>query len=98
MTTNANISMHEETEVQRIKQAFGEVVCRRREAARFDQRPFSRTVGISNSHLRAIESGQVSPTVVTIYKICSVLECSAADLFAEVDAFLSVSDKSHPKR
>ena len=42
----------------------------------------------SNSHLRAIESGQVSPTVVTICKICSVLECDTSQLFIELDDIL----------
>ena len=78
----------DETEAHLVKQAFGEVVRHRREKAGFDQRPFSRIVGISNSHLRAIESGQVSPTVVTICKICSVLECDTSQLFMELDDIL----------
>lgn len=88
MAMGKDISLAEKTEAQVVKTSLGEIIARRRIAAGFGQRPFSRVVGISNSHLRAIESGQVSPTVVTVHKICSVLECDMAILFAELDEAL----------
>lgn len=63
-----------------IRLAFGAIIAREREAAHFKQRPFARMTGISNSHLRSIESGAVSPTLVTICKIAAALEAEPSKL------------------
>lgn len=68
-----------------VRATFGEVLAAHRIAAGYDQRPFSRLVGISNSHLRKIETGETSPTLVTLYKIASVLEEDAGTLVIEMD-------------
>ncbi|WP_165173321.1 helix-turn-helix transcriptional regulator [Adlercreutzia sp. ZJ242] len=72
-----------EAESARLKKAFGKAVSSRRLAHKFEQREFSRVVGISNSHLRKIESGETSPTLTTIDKIARALDTDAADLVCE---------------
>lgn len=67
-----------------IKKAFGEVLSRHRAAAGYQQRPFSRVVGISNSHLRSIEAGGTSPTLVTLFKLAATLDESPRDIVSEV--------------
>lgn len=70
-------------QAERLKKSFGLVVSRRRVAARMEQREFSRVVGLSNSHLRKIEAGEVSPSLTTILKIASALDTDAGDLVGE---------------
>lgn len=77
-----------------VRVVFGEVLTAHRVAAGFDQRPFSRIVGISNSHLRKIEAGETSPTLVTLYRIAAVLEEDAGNLVVEVDARLHSKQKA----
>lgn len=83
-TENRNIPPSEMTETQLVKWALGHVIARHRNASRIDsQREFARVVGISNSHLRGIEAGEISPTFVTIYKIATTLEEEPTELIAE---------------
>ena len=79
-----NIQMQGLSDNELIKKAFGEVLSSHRSAAGYQQRPFSRVVGISNSHLRSIESGGTSPTLVTLFKLAATLEESPCDLVGEV--------------
>ena len=72
-----------DTEARRVRAAFGNVVERRREAKGMSQRSFARVAGISCSHLRSIEEGKVSPTLVTVWKISGVLEVEAEALVVE---------------
>ena len=89
MSTDSEIAVLPTTESQLIKVAFGKVVTNHRLKAGFKQRVFSRTCGISNSHLRSIEAGQVSPTVVTLYKIAATLGESPSRLIEEVQDVIS---------
>ena len=84
MEKREDITKQSPTESELIKKAFGEVLARHRSEAGFQQRPFSRVVGISNSHLRGIEAGNTSPTLVTLFKLASTLEESPRDLIGEV--------------
>lgn len=68
-----------------VRTCFGKVLTSCRVAAGYDQRPFARMVGISNSHLRKLESGQTSPTLVTLYKIAAVLQMNAGELISRTD-------------
>ena len=74
MDTHADNKEMELTQSELIKRALGKVVAQHRNRAGFKQRQFSRVVGISNSHLRSIETGSVSPTLITICKIAETLE------------------------
>ena len=87
MTTSQNTTAIP-TEAKLIRQAFGEVLAKRRADAGYKQRMFSRMVGISNSHLRSIEGGETSPTLVTMYKIAATLEAEPADLVYETSQLL----------
>jgi transcriptional regulator with XRE-family HTH domain len=66
-----------------VRRAFGLVLARHREAAGYQQRVFSRVCGISNSHLRSIEHGDVSPTLATLWKIAGTLEVTPERLVRE---------------
>ena len=55
---------------ERLSAALGRAIADRRDEKGFaSQREFSRVVGISNSHLRKIEAGEISPRLSTIHKI-----------------------------
>ena len=81
----ANISLsNQQTYNERLNKAFGETVTAWRNKRGFNsQREFARIVGISNSHLRKIEGGEVSPRLNTIAKIAEVLEVEAGVLVYE---------------
>lgn len=81
MTTSRNENT--ESDSTRLKEAFGQAVAARRLAYKYEQREFSRIVGVSNSHLRKIENGETSPTLTTIDKIAKALDTDAADLVCE---------------
>jgi transcriptional regulator with XRE-family HTH domain len=68
-----------------VRICFGKVLTGQRVASGFGQRHFSRLVGISNSHLRKIEAGETSPTLVTLYKIADVLQVEAGWLLSQTD-------------
>ena len=92
MNTRNPTALHP-TEAELVRSAFGEVIARHRVAADFDQRPFSRVVGISNSHLRKIESGETSPTLVTVWKIAAVLEVDPGTLVAETARLVTLRQR-----
>ncbi len=85
MEYRANISANQSSDTELVKVAFGEVIERHRIDADFDQRPFSKIVGISNSHLRKIEAGATCPTLITVWKLASVLEVDPGTLVTEAN-------------
>ncbi|MBR2682064.1 MAG: helix-turn-helix transcriptional regulator, partial [Atopobiaceae bacterium] len=68
-----------------IRSTFGAVLKRYREKAGYSQRSFARAVGISNSHLRKIESGETSPSLITVYRLSAVLDRPVTDIIIEMD-------------
>ena len=83
METTRDTDLSQPTESELLKHSFGAVLTRLRNEAGFKQRMFSRVVGISNSHLRSIEQGKVSPTLTTIYKLAVTLEADPSLMVAE---------------
>ncbi|MEG0790980.1 MAG: helix-turn-helix transcriptional regulator [Gordonibacter sp.] len=67
-----------------IKAAFGKVVASRRIEAALEQETFAKVCGLGASHLRKIEAGTVSPTLITVAKIAGALGTTSADI---VDAY-----------
>ena len=66
-----------------LKVAFGRVVYEHRLAGAIEQRPFSRTSGVSNTYLRRIEAGESMPTLYTVAKIAAAFGIEASDLVDE---------------
>ena len=83
MDTHSDNIQEELTKTKLVKLAFGEVVASHRDRAGMAQRGLSSVAGISNSHLRGIEAGDVSPTLVTICKIAETLDEPPAVLVEE---------------
>ena len=92
MVTETNIVSEERSSTEQIKHALGQVVMKAREDAGFKQRPFARITGISNSHLRSIEAGEVSPTLVTLCKIAATLDVEPSQLVAAACELVSEGD------
>lgn len=86
MDTKRNITSPELEDNDLVRNAFGDVLKLRRLKAGFSQRAFARAVGISNSHLRKIESGETSPSLVTVYKFSAVLNKPAGEIIVELDS------------
>lgn len=70
-------------DLRALKAAFGIVVARHRKHAGIEQSVFARMVGMSNSHLREIESGGGNPMLTTQHRIAAALGTSADVLTAE---------------
>lgn len=99
MEYRENISANQSSDTELLKVAFGEVIERHRIDADFDQRPFSKIVGISNSHLRKIETGATCPTLRTVWKLASVLEVDPGILITEANEVVITRklEQSHRK-
>ena len=82
------------SERDHITAAFGMVVTRYREALEMDQRYFARVAGLSNSHLRSIESGKTSPRLVTISQIAEAFGTDAGTLITEASRIAVECDSS----
>ena len=96
MDTPRNKPLDQLTETDLVKVALGDVIVRLRYERGFgyrSERKLSRVVGISNSHLRSIEEGAVSPSVVTLWKIASVLEIEPSDILTETRRLLDLSPR-----
>ena len=86
MNTARNITSPQLEDNDFVRTSFGRILTEHRLAAGYAQRHFSRLVGISNSHLRKLESGETSPTLTTLYKIARTLDVEAGTLIVELDA------------
>lgn len=74
---------HQPIDNDLLKKALGRVISEMRAKKFKSQREFARVVPISNSHLRKIEKGDMSPTLSTINDIAVTLETNAAYLVSE---------------
>jgi transcriptional regulator with XRE-family HTH domain len=66
--------------------SVGEELRERRKAAGVSLRQFARDLGVSPSFISQIENGKSQPSVATLYMICSALNLSVDELFANAGA------------
>jgi transcriptional regulator with XRE-family HTH domain/mannose-6-phosphate isomerase-like protein (cupin superfamily) len=58
----------------------------RRQAAHMSLRQFAKKLGVSASFISQLENGKSQPSVATLYLICSALDVTVDELFAEAGA------------
>lgn len=58
----------------------------RRQASGMSLRQFAKTLGVSASFISQLENGKSQPSVATLYMICSALDVTVDELFAEAGA------------
>jgi transcriptional regulator with XRE-family HTH domain len=63
-----------------VKKSLGERIRKAREALGLSQREVAKRAGISHVQWARVESDENSPTVDTLKKIASALECDVKDL------------------
>lgn len=68
--------------------AFGEVLRAKRKEAGLSQEKLALDVGLERTFISMMERGQRQPSLTTLLKIAPALECSAADLVADVERLL----------
>lgn len=86
METKRTITSPQLEDNDLVRTMFGRVLRSCRLEAGFSQRSFAKAVGISNSHLRKIESGETSPSLITVYKFSAVLRKPAGEIIVELDS------------
>jgi len=69
--------------------AFGEVLRKKRKEAGLSQEKLALDAGLERTFISMMERGQRQPTLTTLLKIASVLECTAADLVTDVERLLA---------
>ena len=63
-----------------LSERFGGRVREARKALNFSQEELASISGVNRSHMGEIERGQTSPTLITIDRIDTALNCSIAQL------------------
>jgi transcriptional regulator with XRE-family HTH domain len=65
------------------KELFGEVVRRRRAAAKMTQEQLSHRSGLTTAFISLVENGHKAPSIISLQQLASALGVKAAILIAE---------------
>lgn len=76
---------------ERLRVAFGQVIREARLAEEESQEELAHRAGLSRNHLGAIERGQMTPTIIVLYRLAAALDVTPAGLLDRADSKLSKS-------
>ena len=79
-----------------LQQQFGQLVRRRRLAAKLSQERLAEQAGVHFTTVSMVERGKMAPTIVVVKKLAAGLETTMADLMRELEEV--AEDKPKPKR
>lgn len=82
--------------VDDLQQQFGQLVRRRRLAAKLSQERLAEQAGVHFTTVSMVERGKMAPTIVVVKKLAAGLETTMADLMRELEEV--AEDKPKPKR
>lgn len=71
---------------EELKQAFGKVIRRRRQALKLGQEDFADRAGLHRTHVSSLERGKMLPTLLVIKKLADALGTTMAKLMEELEA------------
>lgn len=84
---------------QPLPALFGQVVRRRREAARLSQEELGARTGLSRNYVGMIERGETNPTLMVLRDLASALGTTMSSLILELDAATTPTARTRrPKR
>jgi transcriptional regulator with XRE-family HTH domain len=63
---------------------LGNKIANKRKQKNYSQIEVALILGCSNMHISRIELGKAEPTLILLYKICSLLKCEITDLLPKV--------------
>lgn len=70
---------------EQLKQAFGNIIRRRRQALQLGQEAFADKAGLHRTHVSSLERGKMMPTLLVIQKLAAGLETTMASLMEELE-------------
>lgn len=73
------------------EEAFGLVLRDLRQSKRLSQEKLAFDAGLDRNYISLIELGKSSPSLKTVFKLCSTLNISASEFFSRVEG--KVSDR-----
>lgn len=79
-----------------LQQQFGQLVRRRRLAAKLSQERLAEQAGVHFTTVSMVERGKMAPTIVVVKKLAAGLETTMADLMRELEEVPESAPK--PKR
>jgi transcriptional regulator with XRE-family HTH domain len=76
---------------ERIQQAVGAAIRRRREALELSQERLAEVCGLHRTYIGSVERGERNVSIRNLQRICTALGCAASELLmdAETDALSS---------
>lgn len=74
-----------------VKKCFGLLLRKRRRERKFSQQYLADKAGLDRTYISLIERGGRSPTLTTLYKLSSALECDTSELIRELEKDLGVN-------
>lgn len=75
-------------------EAFGRVLRHRRREASLTQEQLALEAGLERVFISWLETGRRQPTLQTMLKLATALQCTAAELVAEAEAMIAGASKS----
>jgi transcriptional regulator with XRE-family HTH domain len=82
--------------VDELQQRFGELLRRRRLAAKLSQERLAERAGVHFTTISLVERGKMAPTIIVVRKLAVALDTTMAELMGELEEALV--DKPKPNR
>jgi transcriptional regulator with XRE-family HTH domain len=75
----------ENAETQKIREAFGVVLRKKRKEQGYSQEELAHRAGITMRYVSLLEGNKRQPTISTLYLLCTALEISMAEFVSEIE-------------
>jgi transcriptional regulator with XRE-family HTH domain len=75
----------ENAETQKIREAFGVVLRKKRKEQGYSQEELAHRAGITMRYVSLLEGNKRQPTISTLYLLCKALEISMAEFVSEIE-------------
>lgn len=74
-----------------VKKCFGLMLRKKRKEKKFSQQCLADKARLDRTYISLIERGGRSPTLTTLYKLSSALECETSELVRELEKDLGIN-------
>jgi transcriptional regulator with XRE-family HTH domain len=81
--------------VSQVNKVFGEQLRRVRNKAHLTQEELAFRAGLDRTYISLLERGKKSPTLMTLFRLCQVLDQQPATFIAEISEQLLSLEQEH---
>jgi len=75
----------ENAETQKVREAFGVVLRKKRKEQGYSQEELAHRAGITMRYVSLLEGNKRQPTISTLYLLCKALEISMGEFVSEIE-------------